>query len=99
MQLPARPTFQCRPVFPCKPPRSRGGPIRESVDERGKTRPPGDHLITMPFAGRVESIGLIEGQTVIAGQIVARISASDIDAEVAEANTTKGSGVFVINDS
>jgi|GEM_PF-6850836 multidrug efflux pump subunit AcrA (membrane-fusion protein) len=53
----------------------------------------------MPFAGRVESIGLIEGQTVITGQIVARISASDIDAEVAEANTTKGSGVFVIKDA
>ncbi|MBI2477839.1 MAG: HlyD family efflux transporter periplasmic adaptor subunit, partial [Planctomycetia bacterium] len=42
-------------------------------------------LITMPFAGRVESIGLIEGQTVSAGQVVARISATDIDEEVAEA--------------
>lgn len=61
------------------------GPIREFVDERGKTRLPEDHLITMPFAGRVESIGLIEGETVTAGQIVARISATDIEEEVAEA--------------
>jgi HlyD family secretion protein len=61
------------------------GPIREFVDERGKTRLPEDHLITMPFAGRVESIELIEGQTVTAGQVVARISATDIDEEVAEA--------------
>lgn len=61
------------------------GPIREFVDERGKTRLPEDHLITMPFAGRVEAIQLIEGQKVVAGQVVARISAMDIDAEVAEA--------------
>lgn len=60
------------------------GPIREFVDERGKTRLPEDHLITMPFAGRVEAIGLIEGATVTAGQIVARISATDIDEEIAE---------------
>lgn len=61
------------------------GPIREFVDERGKTRLPEDHLITMPFAGRVESIGLVEGQSVTAGQIVARISPTDMDEEVAEA--------------
>ncbi|MBC8355802.1 MAG: HlyD family efflux transporter periplasmic adaptor subunit [Planctomycetes bacterium] len=61
------------------------GPIREFVDERGKTRLPEDHLITMPFAGRVEAIGLLEGQSVAAGQVVARISATDIDEEVAEA--------------
>ncbi len=61
------------------------GPIREFVDERGKTHLPEDHLITMPFTGRVESIGLIEGQMVTAGQVVARISTADIDNEVAEA--------------
>ncbi|MDA1051968.1 MAG: HlyD family efflux transporter periplasmic adaptor subunit [Planctomycetota bacterium] len=61
------------------------GPIREFVDERGKTRLPEDHLVTMPFAGRVEAIDLIEGQAVTAGQIVARISATDSDQEVAEA--------------
>ncbi|MEX0818532.1 MAG: efflux RND transporter periplasmic adaptor subunit [Pirellulaceae bacterium] len=61
------------------------GPIREFVDERGKTRLPEEHLITMPFAGRVEAIGLIEGQAVTAGEVVARISATDIEEEVAEA--------------
>ncbi len=61
------------------------GPIREFVDERGKTRLPEEHLITMPFAGRVEAIRLIEGQKVVAGQVVARISPTDIDEEVAEA--------------
>ncbi|MEO8496172.1 MAG: HlyD family efflux transporter periplasmic adaptor subunit [Planctomycetota bacterium] len=61
------------------------GPIREFVDERGKTRLPEEHLITMPFAGRVEAIALVEGTTVAAGQVVARISPTDIDEEVAEA--------------
>ncbi len=61
------------------------GPIREFVDERGKTRLPEEHLIMMPFAGRVEAIRLIEGQKVVAGQVVARISPTDIDEEVAEA--------------
>lgn len=61
------------------------GSIREFVDERGKTRLPEEHLITMPFAGRVEAITLVEGTKVVAGQVVARISPTDIDEEVAEA--------------
>lgn len=64
------------------------GPIREFVDERGKTRLPEEHLITMPFAGRIEAIDLIEGQPVAAGQVVARISAADMDEEVAEAQAS-----------
>ncbi len=61
------------------------GAIREFVDERGKTRLPEEHLVTMPFAGRVEAIELLEGEKVAAGQIVARISTSDVEEEVAQA--------------
>jgi len=61
------------------------GPVREFVDERGKTRLPETHLIKMPFAGRVETIAWEVGQTVTAGQVVARISKRDLDEELAEA--------------
>ncbi len=61
------------------------GTIREFIDERGKTRLPEVHLITMPFAGRVGAIALLEGESVSLGQTVARISTEDIETEVAEA--------------
>ncbi|MCA9124563.1 MAG: HlyD family efflux transporter periplasmic adaptor subunit [Planctomycetaceae bacterium] len=76
--------FSASQALPVQTAKVTRGPIREFIDERGKTRLPEDHLITMPFAGRVEAIGLIEGQSVAAGQIVARISPTDIDEEVAE---------------
>jgi len=60
------------------------GTIREFVDERGKTRLPETHLVTMPFAGRVESIGLLEGDRVERNQIVARIAPQDLADAVAE---------------
>ena len=40
------------------------GPIREFVDERGKTRLPQTYNITMPFDGRISAIDLIEGTPV-----------------------------------
>lgn len=61
------------------------GSIREFVDERGKTRLPHIHTITMPYAGRVEEIALRENEPVEVGQVVARIKSADLANEVAEA--------------
>lgn len=55
------------------------GPIREFVDERGKTRLPQVYSITMPFDGRVAPIKLVEGAPVKAGQIVAEVVPVDLD--------------------
>src|SRR5688572_21149297 len=61
------------------------GSIREVVEEQAKTPLPIEYEITMPFAGRVEDIELVEGAEVTAGQTVARIAPKDLDYEVAEA--------------
>ncbi|HUY93396.1 MAG TPA: HlyD family efflux transporter periplasmic adaptor subunit [Pirellulales bacterium] len=65
--------------------RAKPAEIREYVDEEGRTRLPMIHEITMPFAGRVEPIELIEGTPVKAGQVVARVVPLDLDLNVAEA--------------
>ncbi|HKD38431.1 MAG TPA: HlyD family efflux transporter periplasmic adaptor subunit [Pirellulales bacterium] len=57
----------------------RKGPIREFVDERGKTRLPQVYSITMPFDGRVAPIKLVEGAPVKEGQIVAEVVPRDLD--------------------
>jgi HlyD family secretion protein len=58
------------------------GPIREFVDERGKTRLPQTYNITMPFDGRIAAIDLIEGAPVYQGQVVAQVVRSDLDLSV-----------------
>ncbi|NIP87316.1 MAG: biotin/lipoyl-binding protein, partial [Planctomycetales bacterium] len=58
------------------------GPIREFVDERGKTRLPRTYLITQPFTGRIEEIDVAEGTPVQEGQVVARIVPSDLQLSV-----------------
>ena len=63
----------------------REGPIQEFVDERGKTRLPETHLITMPFGGRVEAITLSEGDEVKQGEGVAQLVPLDLDLTVEEA--------------
>ena len=60
-------------------------PIREYVDEQGKTRLPRTYPITMPFTARVGEITLEEGDRVQAGQVVARVVQEDVEAEFAEA--------------
>ncbi len=57
----------------------RSGPIREFVDERGKTRLPQTYAITMPFDGRVGAIGLVEGTPVKQGQLVAQVTPRDLE--------------------
>jgi len=63
----------------------REGPIQEFVDERGKTRLPETHRVTMPFGGRVEAITLSEGDEVKKGETVARLVPLDLDLTVEEA--------------
>jgi HlyD family secretion protein len=71
------------------------GPIREFVDERGKTRLPQTYNITMPFDGRIAAIDLIEGTPVYQGQVVAQVLRSDLDLSVdlamADVNRLKAS--------
>ncbi len=71
------------------------GPIREFVDERGKTRLPQTYNITMPFDGRIAAIDLIEGTPVYKGQVVAQVLRSDLDLSVdlamADVNRLKAS--------
>ena len=54
------------------------GPIRQYIDERGKTRLPEVHLITMPFDGRIEPVEVVEGESVKEGQVVARVVPRDL---------------------
>jgi HlyD family secretion protein len=63
----------------------RRAPIREYIDEEGKTRLAETYLVTMPYDGRIEPIELVEGTPVTKGQIVARISQIDIDLKQAVA--------------
>ena len=61
------------------------GSIREFVDEQAKTRLPQTYLITMPITGRIEAIGLVEGDRVEKGQVVARIVPRDLTLAVEQA--------------
>jgi HlyD family secretion protein len=64
------------------------GPIREWVDEEGKTRLPRTYRITMPFDGRLLPIALEQGDHVEEGQVVARVVPEDLAVELAEAEAS-----------
>ena len=68
--------------------RVTAGPIRASIEERGKTRLPKTYLVTMPYEGRIEAIDLAEGDTVEQGQIVARIVTDDLKLKLDRATAT-----------
>jgi HlyD family secretion protein len=63
---------------------ARTGPVREYVDEEGRTRLPRTYLITMPCDGRILPIDLEEGTAVHKGQVVARVAPADLEGRVAE---------------
>lgn len=63
-------------------------PVREYVDEEGKTRLAETYLITMPYDGRIEPIELVEGAVVTKGQVVARIKPLDIELNKAMAESS-----------
>jgi HlyD family secretion protein len=58
--------------------RARVDGIRETIDERGKTRLPRVYHITMPFTGRIDEIKLVEGTPVKRDQVVAQIVPEDL---------------------
>ncbi|MDA0658171.1 MAG: efflux RND transporter periplasmic adaptor subunit [Planctomycetota bacterium] len=64
------------------------GTIHSYVEERGMTRLPEIHQITMPLQGRIQSIELKEGDPVNIKQIVARMDTSDLDTDQVEATNT-----------
>jgi HlyD family secretion protein len=59
--------------------------IKELIDEQAKTRLPETHLVTMPYAARIEPIALDEGAPVKKGQVVAQIVQRDLDLQVRQA--------------
>ena len=72
------------PGVPVQVARAEYRSIEEYVDEQGKTRLPQTYTVTMPFAGRLEAIGLEERDPVTEGTVVARISTADVtDAQAA----------------
>jgi HlyD family secretion protein len=70
---------------PVRAERAFRGTIRQYIDEQARTRLPQTYLVTMPFAGRVEAVELIEGQHVDAGKVVAQIVPSDLKLDVEQA--------------
>lgn len=65
--------------------KARRGDVRQYVDERGQTRLPETHLITMPFGARLEKIELNVGDKVTPEKYVARVVPTDLRDEVDEA--------------
>lgn len=61
---------------------ARRAPIAAYVEERARTRLPKVDLITMPIEGRILPIELVEGDPVVAGQVVARLDVDDLDTAV-----------------
>lgn len=71
---------------PVEAARAERGNVYQFIDERGKTRLPNVHVVTMPFAGRLEQIELEVKDHVSAGQVVARLVQKDLEDEVQEAD-------------
>lgn len=59
--------------------RATRAPLRETVDEEGWTRVRDRFVVTAPVAGRVGRLGLREGDTVHAGEQVARLYPAPLD--------------------
>jgi HlyD family secretion protein len=55
------------------------GPLEVTVDEEGRTRVRKRYVIAAPVAGGLERITLDEGDTVAAGEVVARVSSAPLD--------------------
>lgn len=61
------------------------GPMRVTVDEEARTRVRNRYVVSAPVAGRVERLDVVEGDTVSADQVVARIFAQPLDPRQREA--------------
>jgi HlyD family secretion protein len=89
-----------QPGPPVEAARASFAPIREFVDEEGRTRLPKTHLVTMPYNGRISPIELVEGDRVTVGQVVARVVPGDLalDVDEAEASVKRLQASIVEND-
>jgi HlyD family secretion protein len=65
--------------------RPRVQTIRAYVEEQAVTELPRDYLISMPISGWLEPIDLREGDTVAAGQVLARLDRDDLADRVHQA--------------
>ncbi len=61
------------------------GPMRVTVDEEARTRVRNRYVVSAPVAGRVERLDVVEGDSVSAEQVVARIFAQALDPRQREA--------------
>ncbi len=69
-------------AIPLPAARAERGAIREFVDERGVTRLPKTHLVTMPYTGRIAEVVLDEGDKVRKGEVVAQLVQEDLELAV-----------------
>ncbi len=65
------------------------GPLRVTVDEDGETQVRDRYLITAPVAGRVRRLTLDEGDSVVAGEVLAVIDPGVLDARGRETATAR----------
>lgn len=59
--------------------RAGRGPLRVTVEEEGETRVRQRYVLSAPVSGRLERIALDAGDTVVAGQVVARLDIAPLD--------------------
>src|SRR5512138_2383154 len=57
----------------------RRGPMRETVDEEGRTRVRDRFVLTAPVAGKLERIDLEAGDLVRRGRVIARVAPMPLD--------------------
>ena len=57
----------------------RRGPMRETVDEEGRTRVRDRFVLTAPVAGKLERIDIEEGDLVRRGRVIARVAPMPLD--------------------
>ena len=57
----------------------RRGPLRVTVDAEGRTRVRDRYVIASPVTGRLERLPFAEGDTVRAGDVIARVAPAPID--------------------
>jgi HlyD family secretion protein len=62
----------------------RVGPLRQTVDEEGRTRLQDRYLLAAPVGGRIERLALREGDSVLRGAVVARMHPAPLDARARE---------------
>ena len=58
---------------------AQAGPFEVTIDEDGRTRPVDRYVVTSPIAGELERVSFRVGETVAAGDVIARILPPPLD--------------------